>query len=177
MGRTRYRILNTDRLHFLTCTTVKWIPLFSNPDVARIIIDSLAYLQKSGRLKVYSYVIMKDHVHLIASALNLTKEIGNFKSFTARVIIDMLKKNHSDSLLLQLSENRTRRETDREYQVWQEGSHPEEITSEEMMRQKIEYIHYNPVKRGYVDEPTQWEFSSARNYEEDKGLLNVTTEW
>lgn len=120
---------------------------------------------------------MKDHVHLIASALDLTKEISNFKSFIARVIIDTLKKNHSNSLLLQLSENRTRRETDREYQVWQEGSHPEEITSGEMMRQKIEYIHYNPVKRGYVDEPTEWEYSSARIYEGDEGLLNVTTEW
>ncbi len=120
---------------------------------------------------------MKDHVHLIVSALDLTKEISNFKSFTARVIIDMLKKNHSNSLLLQLSENRTRHDADREYQVWQEGSHPEEITTEEMMRQKIEYIHYNPVKRGYVDEPTQWEFSSASNYEGDEGLLNVTTEW
>lgn len=164
-------------MHFLTCTTLKWIPLFSNPAMAQIIIDSLAYLQKSRRLKVFSYVVMKDHVHLIASAFDLTREISQFKSFTARVIIDTLKKNHSNSVLLRLSENRTRHETDREYQVWQEGSHPEEITSKEMMRQKIEYIHNNSVQRGYVDEPTQWEYSSARNYEGDKSLLSVITEW
>jgi len=43
---------------------------------------------------------------------------------------------------------------DREYQCWEEDSHPQLIQNETMLRQKLEYIHYNPVKRGYVDDPT-----------------------
>lgn len=46
-----------------------------------------------------------------------------------------------------------------------------------MMRQKIEYIHNNPVKRGYVDKPTDWRYSSARNYAGMEGLIPVTTKW
>ena len=43
-----------------------------------------------------------------------------------------------------------------------------------MLRQKIEYIHQNPVRRGYVDEPTHWRYSSARNYVGEPGLAPVT---
>ncbi|MEJ2304415.1 MAG: hypothetical protein P8Y14_23050 [Anaerolineales bacterium] len=46
-----------------------------------------------------------------------------------------------------------------------------------MMHQKIEYIHHNPVRRGYVDESEHWRYSSARNYAGMVGLLEVTQEW
>jgi len=46
-----------------------------------------------------------------------------------------------------------------------------------MMVQKIEYIHNNPVRRGYVDEPQHWRYSSASNYAGTGGLIEVTTEW
>jgi hypothetical protein len=61
--------------------------------------------------------------------------------------------------------------------VWQEGFHPEQIESVEMMHQKIDYIHNNPVKPGYVDEPVHWRYSSARNYEGPAGLIEVKTIW
>jgi len=65
----------------------------------------------------------------------------------------------------------------RTYQLWQEGSHPELVQGETMMRQKIEYIHNNPVQRGYVDLPIHWRYSSARNYAGMEGLLPVRTTW
>ena len=46
-----------------------------------------------------------------------------------------------------------------------------------MMRQKLEYIHDNPVKRGYVDRPEYWRYSSARKYAGDDALIRVTTRW
>jgi len=46
-----------------------------------------------------------------------------------------------------------------------------------MLLQKIEYIHNNPVRRGYVDEPHDWRYSSARNYEGKEGLLEIRTDW
>jgi hypothetical protein len=66
---------------------------------------------------------------------------------------------------------------DRPYQFWQEGVHPERIYDAGMMKQKIDYIHYNPVKRGYVEEPEHWRYSSARDYAGRLGLLPVNREW
>ena len=51
-----------------------------------------------------------------------------------------------------------------DFQVWQEGFHPQLIQSEEMLLQKIVYIHQNPIKRGLVDRPEEWRYSSARNF-------------
>ncbi|MEX0721109.1 MAG: hypothetical protein WD059_10605 [Balneolaceae bacterium] len=43
-----------------------------------------------------------------------------------------------------------------------------------MVNQKIEYIHHNPVKRGYVDRPVHWRYSSARDYLGGDGLISIT---
>ena len=64
-----------------------------------------------------------------------------------------------------------------QYQAWQEGSHPEQIQDLDMMRQKIEYIHNNPVERGHVDEPVHWRCSSGRGYFGRPGLIEVVTDW
>jgi putative transposase len=176
MARSRYKIFNNQYPYYLTSTTVEWLPLFIDPDVVQIILDSLRFLQKEKRLLIYSYVIMENHLHLIASSQDLSKEIGDFKSFTARRIVDLYKK-HNTQLLKKLAIFKAPFKDDRDYQLWQEGFHPEEIQSEEMMRQKIEYIHYNPVRRGYIDEPEHWRYSSARDYAEKKGLIDVCTEW
>ncbi len=66
---------------------------------------------------------------------------------------------------------------DSQYQLWQEGTHPQQILNEEMMRQKLEYIHYNPVKRGYVDDAVHWRYSSARDYVGQEGLMSVCRVW
>ena len=107
----------------------------------------------------------------------MTKTIKEFKSFTARSIIDYLKERNSVSILQKLKHAKLAHKTESNYQIWQEGSHPQEIHSEEMLMQKIGYIHNNPVRRGYVDEPKQWRYSSAMNYEGEQGLLDVTTDW
>ncbi|HVX64815.1 MAG TPA: transposase, partial [Pirellulales bacterium] len=116
-------------------------------------------------------------LHFIASSPDLAKEVGDFKSFTARRIIDELKNRGSRQALRMLKRFKARHKTDREYQLWQEGSKPKMIEGDEMMRQKLEYTHYNPVKRGYVDDPTHWRYSSARNYAGGDGLLSVVTDW
>jgi len=116
---------------------------------------------------------MENHLHLIASSECLGKEIGIFKSFTARKIIDFLTEKKAKNVLEQLNYHKLRHRQDRKYQVWQEGSHPQVIQNEEMMIQKAEYIHYNPVRRGYVDDPVHWRYSSARNYAGMEGMLEI----
>ena len=66
---------------------------------------------------------------------------------------------------------------DRAYQFWQEGLHPEWIQNDEMLKQKISYIHENPVKRGYVDLAEHWRYSSARDYAGVQGLIEVHQQW
>jgi REP element-mobilizing transposase RayT len=149
------------------------MPLFGNMEIVQIIIDSLTFLQCQQRLKLYGYVIMENHLHLIAAAANLSKEIGNFKSFTARSIIDLLEKNNANYILNQLEFHKLKHKIKQDYQLWQEGFHPQAIANEEMFIQKLEYIHNNPVRRGYVDDPAHWRYSSYRNYMELPSLLEV----
>jgi len=159
----------------MTCSTVEWIPLFSHPQLAAILLDSLQFLQDQDRLTLHSYVVMENHIHLIASAEDLSKQIGQFKSFTARSIVDWLKTNTPKSYWLErLATEKLAHKTGQRYQVWQEGSHPQVITSEDMLRQKIAYIHNSPVKRGYVDDPAHWRYSSCRDYLGETGLLPVS---
>jgi len=79
--------------------------------------------------------------------------------------------------LSQLKWFRKAHKTDRNYQLWEEGSHPQLIDHPKVLRQKLDYIHLNPVKRGYVDLPKYWRYSSARNYAGMEGLLPVYRDW
>jgi len=174
MTRTRYKFLPEDTVpYFLTSTTVGWLPLFSDPHIADILVDALKFLISHQRMTLYAYVIMKNHIHLIASAENLSKEMANFKSFTARRCIAFYLDRHMQDLLEQLRSLKLQHKTDRPHQFWQEGSHPQRIKDEVMMSQKVEYIHQNPVQRGYVDEPEDWQYSSARDYGGSAGLIPV----
>jgi REP element-mobilizing transposase RayT len=138
MSRSRYKIFETDYPYFLTCTVVGWLPVFTRSETVQIVLDSWRFLQDNHRIELYGYVVLENHVHLIASAENLSKEIGDFKSFTARKIIDFLEERKVETLLEQLRWHKARNKTDRDYQLWQEGSHPQQIQNVEMMRQKLE---------------------------------------
>jgi len=176
MGRSRYKITEPESPHFLTLTVLHWIPVFTRPDTVNILIESFRYLQKEG-LKIYSYVILENHLHLVAQSNQLDKDIARFKSFTAKNIIQYLKEKNVKQILDQLKFYKKQHKLDRELQFWQEGTHPELIQGEEMMHQKVNYIHQNPVKRGYVDDVEHWRYSSARDYLGHDGLIEVFKEW
>ena len=176
MGRSRYKIVDPKLPHFVTCTVLHWIPVFTRPDTVDIVLESLRYLMKDG-LKVYAYVILENHLHLVAQSEDLGRDIARFKSFTAKHLIQYLTEKNVQRVLEQLAFYKKAHKDDRTYQLWQEGCHPEWIQSDEMMRQKIEYIHLNPVKRGYVDKAEHWRYSSARNYAGQGGLLDINVKW
>lgn len=177
MSRTRYRIFENEYPYFLTCTIVGWLPVFTRTDAVQFVLDAWEFLQTSARLRLFGFVVMENHLHLIASSSDLSKEIGDFKSYTARRIIDHLQQRNDRLLLGQLQTHKDCHKVDRPYQLWQEGSHPQQIRHDTVMEQKLNYIHDNPVRRGYVDDPTHWRYSSARNYAGLPGLLRVTTDW
>ncbi len=177
MTRSSYKFIDKDQAYFLTSTVVEWLPIFSDPQIAEILFESLRFLQRERSLIKYAYMILENHLHMVASSEDMGKTMKEFKSYTAAEIVDYLEKHGSVDMLKMLQRAKLPYKTESKHQVWQEGSHPEQITSEEMLRQKIEYIHNNPVKRGYVDEPIHWRYSSARNYEGEKGRIDVKTDW
>ena len=176
MGRSRYKFTQPNQPHFMTLTVLHWIPVFTRPDTVNILFDSFRYLANEG-LRIYAYVILENHLHLIAQSEQTDKDIARFKSYTSRKLLAYLQEKNVKSILDQLAFYKKAHKGDRTYQFWQEGVHPELIQGEGMMRQKIEYIHQNPVKRGYVDKAEHWRYSSARNYAGLDGVLEVCTQW
>jgi putative transposase len=177
MSRSRYRIFETEYPYFMTNTIVAWLPVFAHPSFVEIILDSWRFLQRERGVQLFGYVVMENHLHWIAQGPDLSQQVGRFKSYTARRIIDAMEVRGFKTMLEELRFFKLRHKIDQKYQLWQEGSHPEQIKSDEMMLQKLEYSHNNPIRRGYVDEATHWRYSSARNYEGRKGLIDVVTDW
>lgn len=160
----------------MSIAVVNWLPIFSNPTFANIVFKSLKFSQSEKNLKIFAYVLMENHLHLIAAHDDLVDVMRTFKSFTARQIINEMKEKNLGFWLDQLKYHKKKWKHDQEFQLWQEGSHPKQVQSSEMMLQKIEYIHMNPVKRGYIEKPEHWLYSSARNYAGLEARLEIE-EW
>ena len=177
MSRSRYRMFDDGYPYFITDTIVAWLPVFSEPIFAEIVLESWRFLQQQRGVRIFAYVVMENHVHWIARGEGLAQKVGRFKSYTARCILDEMAKLNRVTMLQELQYYKLRHKADQTYQLWQEGSHPQQIESDEMFEQKVEYAHNNPLRRGYVDRPEHWRYSSARDYAGKPGLLAVETDW
>ncbi|MGZ8174460.1 MULTISPECIES: transposase [Methylobacter] len=140
-------------------------------------LDSWRFLQREAGFQLYGYVILAYHLHLIATSVDLSRNMQRFKSYTAKQIIEHLEQCRLTKLLELLASFKSAHKEDTIYQVWEEGNHPQIIEFETVMRQKLDYIHWNPVKRGYIDQPEHWRYSSPRNYAGQQGLIEVIRDW
>jgi len=173
MPRSRYKVTQNNSPYFITCSIVNWLPLFANPTIANIIFHSLRFLQNEKRLSIHAYVLMENHLHLIASSASLEDEMRNFKSFTAKKCIDYYQKKEKSWVLKQLSFNKQPHKVKQQFQFWQEGYHPKLIEHDQVLTQKLDYIHNNPVERGYIDDPVHWRYSSWRNFMGLEAMLEI----
>ncbi len=148
---------------FFTFTVRRWYYLFDRFDRWEILLESLRYCQKEKGLKVYSWVFMLNHIHIIVGSDNLSGFARDFKSFTAKAI----KKNilGTELGILKLFEE------DGTYKLWEETNMPIPIESEDLFFQKAEYIEDNPVKKRYVSMAKDWYYSSANK----SRLLKLTS--
>ncbi len=178
----KYKIHDQKGLYFLTLTTVGWIDVFTRASYRDIILESLNYCIQEKGLVVYAYVIMSNHIHLIAKSRSETNTLSDilrdFKSFTAKQInkkIQDVKAGESRREWLTylfgyfakgIQRNRT-------FQFWQSDNHPIELWSPRVIEQKLAYIHWNPVHAKIVASPSHYLYSSASNYFEGTGLLDV----
>lgn len=166
----KYRIYEQDKAYFITMTVVGWVDVFTRLGQRRAIIDSLKYCQQNKGLIVYAYCIMPNHIHAIVQAddgFNLSDILRDFKKFTSKKIIELISsepESRREWMLREFEKACERLKRDQQYKVWQDGNHAEVLFSNKFLRQKLDYIHNNPVKDMIVDEPCHYWFSSARNY-------------
>ena len=162
--RSRYKVLNPLRSHFVTSTIVEWLPVFTGNKTCDILVDALVYYQTNKGLKIYAWVILENHFHAILHHEELPRVMADLKKFTARKLVAHWEETGQEWLLNQLAYFKLKHKGTSEHQVWQEGYHPQQILNDAMMLQKLEYLHLNPVRRGLVVEREHWRYSSAHRW-------------
>ena len=175
-----HKIVNQNSLHFLTITVVGWIDVFTRQKYRDVIIQSLRYCKQHKGLVINAYVIMSNHIHIIAYAqegYNLSHIIRDFKRFTARAIIQDIiqspEEGRSEWMLRLFKYHGKYNGKNDKFQFWIQDNHPIELVSPSWIKQKLDYIHLNPVRSGLVDNGEKYLYSSARQYGGKKGILGV----
>jgi putative transposase len=148
--------LNDHQTYFLTCTIKRWYYIFDRYQRWDILAKSLKYFIDNKDLKVYSFVFMLNHIHLIISSPDVSGFIRDFKKFTSKKIKENVSLTEPNVLQLFLNENGI-------YEFWSKTNMPKIIETENFYIQKSLYIENNPVKKNYVMLPEHWYWSSANN--------------
>ena len=141
--------------YFLTFTIKNWYYIFDRHNRFEILANSLIYCQKHKQLKIHAYVFMLNHIHLIISSPDAIGFVRDFKKFTSKEIQKNIIAFEPNVLRL------FKKTTNDGYEFWQPSNMPKIIENEDFLNQKIEYIHYNPVRKQYVKNPEDWVWSSA----------------
>jgi putative transposase len=177
---SRYKVLDQSGLNYLTLTTVGWIDVFTRQRYRDIVIDSLKFCQEKKGLRISGYVIMSNHLHMIVETEGgnqLSDVMRDFKKFTANTILKSIQsdpESRRDWLMYLFKYYGKKDGADREHQFWQSDNHPIALWSQEVIWQKLDYIHLNPVRAGMVSKPQDYVYSSAGDYYENrKGLLDI----
>jgi putative transposase len=174
-----YKFHNQEFPYFVTCTVVLWIDVFTRTQYRDVLVDSLKYCTKNKGLKLYAWVIMSNHVHLIIGTTDKPMQdiLRDIKRHTSKTITKVIEENLQESRrdwLLWFFEREGRKDPGNEhYKFWQQGSHPIELLGNNMIDQKLDYLHDNPVVAGWVERPEHFLYSSARDYAGDKGLIDI----
>jgi putative transposase len=167
----KYKISDQGAVYFVTFTVVNWLDVFTRREYRDIFLESLRYCQKNKGLDVFAYCMMSSHVHMIIGRQgnpNLEDIIRDIKKFTSVQIMEAILKNQQESrreLLVWLFKRAgERNKNNTNYQFWQQHNHPIELNTSQMIDERLNYIHNNPVEAGIVLSPEDYLYSSAVNY-------------
>jgi len=151
-------------------TVVGWIDIFSSDVYREILISSLRHCINEKGLNVYAYVIMTNHLHLIVNSSEpfaLSSIIRDFKKFTSKAIIKQITpgpESRREWMLKLFSGYALETSRHKEYMFWQSGNHAIELHNSKFTWIKVNYIHDNPVRAGFVKRQEDWIYSSISNY-------------
>jgi putative transposase len=171
--RNSYTVLN--EVYFWTSTINHWYHLLKDDDFKQIIISSLQWLVKRELIKLYGYVIMPNHIHLLWEQVKMNgKELpkNSFEKFTAHQFAKCLSSAEGMPV-----EQYQVSALDRRLNFWQRDPLAIRIKNRSMATQKLNYIHNNPLQPHWrlCNEPAQYRFSSAAFYESNKDEFGICT--
>ena len=177
---TRYKILDPEGIYFVTMTVVGWIDLFTRKAHKDILIDSLRYCQKH---KGSDYLRFCHHEQSFAyddtgwcGKVPLPDILRDFKKFTSRQLneaVQEVSESRREWMLHQFKFHARKNKRKHTYQIWQPDNHPFLVYSPKFIWEKLDYMHLNPVKAGLVRQPEHYVYSSASNYLDGTGILDV----
>ncbi|MCP4360455.1 MAG: transposase [Chloroflexi bacterium] len=167
-------------IYYITINVYKRLNLFVRPSFVILLYDSLNFYRYKQQFKLLGYVILPDHLHLLIwpyGKANVSDIMRDFKTFTSKRIIKQAEVENRQDLLeaFQKAGAKTGRSDNK---VWQDNFWDKLVYSEKFLRQKLNYIHRNPVRAGLVDDVAAYPYSSYRNYEfDDNVLIEINKDW
>lgn len=180
MSGDQYRIKDQHACHFLTLTVIHWIDIFTRVEYKDIIVDSLNHCIKAKGLELYAWVIMTNHIHLLARTNpphRMSDFLRDFKKFTSKKIIEEMAQVHESRrewLLDKFSFEARRTGRAMYYKLWKDDNHALDLDNHAIdIIQKIDYLHENPVRAGWVEYPDHYLYGSARDYSGSQGLVPI----
>ena len=155
-------------LYFVTSKAIKGTYIFRRDVIKRILIDSLNTGRILGQYRLYAYVIMPNHVHMIIQGkeeYNVSDIMREFKKSTSNLIIRQLEAEDNIGELNRLREF-VPKGIDQEHIVWEHEFQAKNIFTPKFLAQKLDYIHHNPLQPHWllVENPEDYVWSSARYY-------------
>ncbi|AIZ64287.1 transposase [Hymenobacter sp. DG25B] len=175
----KYQPSDPAGIYFLTMTVVDWVDLFTRGSYKTIIVDSLRYCQQHKGLVLYAWCLMPSHLRLIAAAApghSLSAFLRDFKKHTNRELLHGIQhepESRREWLLHRFAFHAAQTRRVQDYKLWQDGSHAVQLLTPAFARQKLAYVHQNPVADLTVAEPEHYVYSSAAAYAGLPGLLPV----
>jgi putative transposase len=179
MSADNYFIKDQNAAYYLTFTIVDWIDVFTRKEYKTVIVDSLNYCIENKGLEVFAWCLMSNHIHLVCRVKEdsqISDIIRDFKKYTAKTILDKIIKepeSRRDWMLYRFEfagkfDNRISK-----YRFWQDTNHAIQLDDNQLIEQKINYIHDNPVRAMIVSKQEEYLYSSACDYAGEKGLVNI----
>ena len=175
-----YKIRDQTKLYFVSFAVVNWIDVFVRREYKDVVVESLQYCIKHKGLEVYAWCIMTSHIHLIIGSNKEPIEgiLRDLKRHTAKAILRIIEEHNQESrkewMLWMFRRAGSRNPSIETFQFWQHHNHPIELSNNQMMQQRLDYLHQNPVEAGFVEAPQEYRYSSAIDYTGEKGLIDIT---
>lgn len=154
-------------LHFVTGNVLNRKPIFRHDKNCIAFLEELQSLRLDRECKLIAFVLMPDHFHLTLNPRggDIQAHTGILKSLSAKRLVDLYPENYF--------------KVGDENQVWQESFKALPLWSGWMIRQKIDYIHANPIRAGLVKTTDEYRWSSFHSFygKPDDPLLETDKEW
>ena len=172
-----YKFKNPEGMYFVSFATVFWIDVFVRKSYFDCIVKNLSHCIENKGMEIYPWCVMTSHVHLVYKSVVQKPEdlLRDFKTFTSKEMIKLTEENSQESrrewLLNAFAKAGKKNGNNSKNQFWQQHNKPIELWSNDVIDQKINYIHYNPVVAGFVENECEYLYSSAKDYAGNKGLI------